>query len=535
MSLPKVAVVGCGYWGKNLVRVMYELGALEIVHDVRPEALDAMRAAYNVKTSPNLAGLMDHPEVQGVLIAAPAVNHYRLAKTALEAGKDVYVEKPLALHSAEGQELVEVAAALGRILMVGHILEYHPALVKLKELVQQGELGKLLYMYSSRMNLGKLRAEENILWSFAPHDISAMLSLLGELPERVSAHGGFFLNSKIADTTLTSCDFKSGVKAHIFVSWLHPFKEQKLALVGDRKMAVFDDLEKDRKLVLYAHRIQWRDRAPFAEKDGGEVVPLPELEPLKEECRHFLECIRTRSRPRTDGSSAARVLQVLEACEESLHQEGQPVAVLPPTRKYSAHPTAVIDEPCQIGEGTRIWHFSHIMSGSKLGRECNLGQNVVISPGVVIGDNVKIQNNVSVYTGVELQNDVFCGPSMVFTNVINPRSHIIRRDQYKRTLVKRGASLGANCTVVCGITVGEYAFVAAGAVANRDVLDYALVAGVPARQIGWMCYCGTRLAESRGDRMCSACGREYRVQDGICARVSRRKTEALEAAAATGA
>ena len=168
MSLPKVAVLGCGCWGKNLVRVMHELGALEIVHDVKPEALEAMRAAYNVKTTPTLANVMDHREVQGVLIAAPAVNHYQLAKAALEAGKDVYVEKPLALHSAEGQELVEVAARLGRILMVGHILEYHPALVKLKELVQQGELGKLLYMYSSRMNLGKLRAEENILWSFAP-------------------------------------------------------------------------------------------------------------------------------------------------------------------------------------------------------------------------------------------------------------------------------------------------------------------------------------------------------------------------------
>jgi UDP-2-acetamido-3-amino-2,3-dideoxy-glucuronate N-acetyltransferase len=361
-----------------------------------------------------------------------------------------------------------------------------------------------------------------------------MLSLLGELPVRVSAHGGFFLNSQIADTTLTSCDFKSGVKAHIFVSWLHPFKEQKLAVVGDRKMAVFDDLEKERKLVLYAHRIQWRDRTPFAEKDGGEVVPLPELEPLKEECRHFLDCIRTRSRCRTDGASAARVLQVLEACEESLHQEGQPVAVLSRTRKYSAHPTAVIDEPCQIGEGTKIWHFSHVMSGSKVGKGCNLGQNVVISPGVVIGDNVKIQNNVSVYTGVELENDVFCGPSMVFTNVINPRSHIIRRDEYKRTLVKRGASLGANCTIVCGITIGEYAFVAAGAVANRDILDHALVAGVPARQIGWMCYSGIRLPESSGNRMCSACGRKYRVQDGICTGVSRQQSEVLEAAAATG-
>ena len=242
--------------------------------------------------------------------------------------------------------------------------------------------------------------------------------------------------------------------------------------------------------MLYPHHIDWVDRVPVATKEPGIVVSLPPAEPLKLECMHFLECIAKGEKPRTDGVSGLRVLKLLEACEESLHRKGSPVELNPVQPSYYAHPTAVVDQPCEIGEGTKIWHFSHIMSGCKLGARCNLGQNVVVSPGVQIGSNVKIQNNVSVYTGCELEDDVFCGPSMVFTNVINPRSHVVRRNEYKRTLVKRGASLGTNSTVVCGITIGRYAFLAAGAVANRDVPDYALMASVPARRIGWVCNCG---------------------------------------------
>src|SRR4029077_18594607 len=183
----------------------------------------------------------------------------------------------------------------------------------------------------------------------------------------------------------------------------------------------------------------------------------------------------------------------------SLLARGQPVEVAPlgrATPRYQAHASAVIDDGCEIGEGTRIWHFSHIMSGSRIGRNCNFGQNVVISPGVVVGDNVKIQNNVSIYTGVELEDDVFCGPSMVFTNVINPRSHVSRKHEYRRTLVQRGASIGANATIVCGVTLGEYAFVGAGAVVTKDVLPFAMMVGVPARRAGWMCRCGERLSDA---------------------------------------
>ena len=520
-ELPRIAVVGAGYWGENLVRNFHALGALECVCDVREQALAKMHSTYGVKTALDVAEVLNNEAIRGVVIAAPAVQHYDLAKMALLHDKDVFVEKPLSLRSSEADELVKLALKRGRILMVGHILEYHPAITTLKKLIREGQLGKIQYIYSSRLNLGKLRTEENILWSFAPHDISAILSLLGEVPVHASAHGGKYLNSHIYDTTLSTLDFKSGVAAHIFVSWLHPFKEQKLMIVADRKMAVFNDVEPTQKLVLYPHRVDWVDRVPVVRKAEGEVVPLPSGEPLRLECEHFLECIQEGHRPRTDGESALRVLQVMEACEQSLSDGGRQIEVAKQAPSYFAHPTAIIDQPCQIGEGTKIWHFSHVMANSKLGKNCNLGQNVVISPDVEVGTNVKIQNNVSVYTGVQLEDDVFCGPSMVFTNVINPRSHVSRKNEYRKTVVRRGASLGANSTVVCGNTIGKYAFVAAGAVVTRDIPDYALVMGVPAKIAGWVCSCGTRISDSGQENSCAACGRLYIIEDQTCREVSR--------------
>lgn len=514
-----IAVIGCGYWGKNVVRTFHNLGALRMVCDVRSQVLDLAHEKFGVQTTSNIAEVLASNEVEGVAIAAPAAQHYRLVKQALEAGKHVLVEKPLALRLDEGRHLAEIADSRGRVLMVGHILQYHPAIIKLKELISAGELGRIKYIYSSRLNLGKLRAEENILWSFAPHDISAVLYLLGEMPTLVSSNGGSYVDSRVVDTTLSTCQFASGVNVHIFVSWLHPFKEQKLTIVGGKKMAVFDDVEPERKLVLYSHRIDWVERTAVARSDGGQVVPISKDEPLRVECEHFLECIRHSMRPRTDAAGGLQVLEVLDACERSLRNGGGPVQLHIAAPDYFADPTAVIDPGAEIGSGTKIWHFSHVMEGANVGVGCNFGQNVVISPGVKIGNNVKIQNNVSVYTGVILEDDVFCGPSMVFTNVINPRSHVVRKSEYKRTLVKRGASLGANSTIVCGVTIGEYAFIAAGATVVKDVPAYALMAGVPARRIGWMCNCGVRLHVSEESAECQSCHRNYHVMAEVCREV----------------
>ena len=308
--VPGIAVLGCGYWGKNLVRNFHALGSLRCVCDVREETLAQVQREYGVTTCQDVQAILDNEEIDAVVIAAPAVEHYQLARRSLLAGKDVFVEKPLSLRSSEGRELVQLALTQKRILMVGHVLEYHPAIQELKKLIQNGELGKIQYLYSSRLNLGKLRTEENILWSFAPHDISVILSLLGEIPVRVSAQGGSYLNPPLVDTTLSTLNFVSGTKAHIFVSWLHPFKEQKLAVVGSQKMAVFDDVQPDDKLVLFSHKINWLDRKPTVERDAGQVIPIPKAEPLRVECEHFLQSIQSRQPPLTDGVSALRVLEI---------------------------------------------------------------------------------------------------------------------------------------------------------------------------------------------------------------------------------
>lgn len=529
--LPTVGVVGCGYWGRNLIRNFHELGALAAICDVNDKSLKEMQQLYQVPATGQFDQLLQLPGVQAVVIAAPAVQHYELAKRALLQGKDVFVEKPLALHLNDGEELVEIARKRSRILMVGHLLHYHPAIIELRRLLDTGELGRIEYLSSSRLNLGKLRTEEDILWSFAPHDISAILHLLGESPTTVAAQGASYLNHPISDVTLTILNFKSGVKAHIFLSWLHPFKEQKLVVVGNRKMAVFDDMNAQNKLVLYSHRIDWVNRIPVAHKAEGEVVELSKVEPLRMECMHFLECVRDRKRPETDGENGLRVLRVLHAAGQSIQQHGQPISFEPeslPKVHYFAHPSAAVDEPCEIGAGTKIWHFSHVMKGSKIGENCNLGQNVHVAPDVLIGTNVKIQNNVSLYTGVELEDDVFCGPSMVFTNVMTPRSHVNRKSEYQRTLIRRGASLGANSTIVCGVTVGEYAFVGAGAVVTKDVPAHALMVGVPARRVGWVCACGVRLELKGSEAECLACGNCYVIDSGsrMCREKNRVTVEA---------
>ena len=517
----RVAVLGCGQWGRNLVRNLAALGALEAICDEAPAALDWARAHHpGVRVTSSVAAVLEDPAVDAVVIATPPSTHASLTRQALEADKDALVEKPLALTADEGQEAVDLARRRNRILMVGHLLEYHPAVIRLRELVRDGELGKIQYLYSNRLNLGRIRTEENALWSFAPHDLHVILRVLGEEPAEIACHGGSYLQHRVADVTMTVLSFASGVRAHVFVSWLHPFKEQKLVVVGDRKMAVFDDTLQTGKLQLFPHRVDWVDRVPVAVRAQAEFVPLPDLEPLSEECRHFLECLETRNRPRTDGTAAVTILRILESCQASLDSGGIVVKSAPEAKprpgppRYFAHPTAVVDPGAEIGEGTRIWHFCHVMGSARIGKACSLGQNVFIAPHVVIGDRVKIQNNVSVYEGVTLEDDVFCGPSMVFTNVLNPRSHISRKSEFHPTLVQRGATIGANATVVCGHTIGRYAFIGAGAVVTLDVPDHALALGVPARVVGWMCRCGVRLVFAGPSATCTECGGEYREDGG---------------------
>ena len=320
---PKVAVIGCGYWGKNLVRNFNELGALAMVVDATEAGrAKARELAPDVPVAEDIQAALDS-DVQGVVIATPAETHFAIVRQALQAGKDVFVEKPMALTYEQGRELVLLARARERILLVGHVLEYHPAIVKLLSLIEQGELGKIRYIYSNRLSLGKIRREENILWSFAPHDIAVILRLTGGMPFQVSATGGAYVQPNIADVTVTNLLFDNGVRAHIFVSWLHPFKEQRLVVIGSKKMASFDDVSK--RLVLYDQRVEWQKGQPEPIKGEGELVDFPDEEPLKQECRAFLDAIVTRQPPVTRGESGLRVLRVLQAAQRSLVTNGEPV------------------------------------------------------------------------------------------------------------------------------------------------------------------------------------------------------------------
>ena len=502
----KVAVIGCGYWGKNLVRNFFELGALQAICDENEAVAQQMAETYKVK-SLTLAQVAES-KIEAVVIASPAFKHAEHVKQFLLAGKHVFVEKPLAINVQDAEELCVIAKKVGRKLMVGHLLQYHPAYQKLKQLVLENELGKLQHIYSNRLGVGKIRTEENVLWSFAPHDISMILGIVGNSPEQVLSTGSSFFNKEIEDTAMLHLSFKNNLKAHIFVSWFHPYKEQRLVVIGDKSMAIFDDcLPWDKKLQLYNHKVKWENDVPMIEKFNPISVELPEVEPLRNECQHFLNMIIQDKQATSCGEEGLRVLRVLDAAETSLKKKAT-IDLKTKDENYFVHPTAIVDGGCTIDAGTKIWHFSHILQGTKIGTNCVVGQNVMIGPDVEVGDLCKIQNNVSLYKGVVLEEGVFCGPSSVFTNVNNPRSEIERKDEFKKTYIRKGVTIGANATIICGVELGRYSFIGAGAVVTKNVKPHALVVGNPARQVGWMSHSGNRLGE---DLLCPLEKRKYRI------------------------
>lgn len=328
----KVAVVGCGHWGSNIVRNVARLGALAAVVDPSETGRrNAEKLAPGVPIHDRLADVVRDEGIRGVMIATPAETHYDLACEALEAGKDTYVEKPLTIDVDQAADLIERAETGERILMVGHVLEYHPAILRLHQLVREGALGKLRYLISNRLNLGKIRTEENALWSFAPHDVSVILRLVGDVPFEVVATGGGYITPNVVDVTVSQLLFDNGVRSHIFVSWLHPFKEQKLVVIGSKSMASYDDVTKE--LLLYDLQFEWKEGEPIPTKSPGVPVAFPDKEPLAEECKHFLECMETRQTPLTDGWNGLRVLQILHASQRSMATNGSPVSLRSPTRR----------------------------------------------------------------------------------------------------------------------------------------------------------------------------------------------------------
>lgn len=315
-----LAVIGAGYWGRNLVRNYRELGALRLVCETDPAARAAIMTAHpDVTVVETIDAVLTDTQVDAVAIATPAATHGVLVARALAAGKHVFVEKPLCLDLAEARMLAAEADRHGRVLMVGHMLLYHPAFLALKQAIGSGRLGDLRYLYSMRLSLGKIRREENALWSFAPHDVSMILALTERMPRRVTANGGAYLTDGVADTSLSHLAFDDRLQAHIFVSWLNPYKDQRLVVVGSRGMIVFNDVEPAAgKLLYYPHQVGWHGDIPTVAKADAEAIPYEPAEPLRRECEHFLDCIRDGRRPTSDAHEGIRVLTVLDACQRSL-------------------------------------------------------------------------------------------------------------------------------------------------------------------------------------------------------------------------
>lgn len=315
----KIVQIGCGHWGKNLTRNFAEIGALAGVVDGNADTARLMAKTYGVPVMDFASALAD-PDVDGIALATPAETHAALATKALNAGKHVYVEKPLALEIADAETLIELAEKNNLRLMVGHLLQYHPVFLALKAHVAAGLIGDIQYIYSNRMSLGKFRIEENVLWSFAPHDFSMILSLVGEEPATVTAQGASFVTPGIADWCGVQFAFPGGVRGHVQTSWLHPFKEQRLVVTGTKGMLVFEDSipEWERKLGLYRHRIGKSEAVPVPQKADLEYLSVDKGEPLKDECRHFVQCIKTGQTPRTDGREGLAVLRALTRAEAAL-------------------------------------------------------------------------------------------------------------------------------------------------------------------------------------------------------------------------
>lgn len=317
--MASIAHIGYGYWGKNIARNFAELGFLAVIVDPNPASAEAGAKTHNVRAS-TFEDVLADKDIDGVSIAAPAELHFKLASAAMRAGKHVFVEKPLTVDVAEAEALCALANEAGLTLMVGHLLQYHPVYMKLRELVTKGELGKLQYVYSNRQSLGKFRREENVLWSFAPHDISMILGLVGEEPHHVTAQGAVAYTPGVADMVTMQMHFPSGVAGHVQTCWMHPFKEQKLVVIGEKASAIFEDslTDWDQKLLLYPHKIDTSGPVPVPVKGEAVPVAVTKSEPLKAECQHFADCIDGRTSARTDGAEGTSVLRVLDRAEKAL-------------------------------------------------------------------------------------------------------------------------------------------------------------------------------------------------------------------------
>jgi UDP-2-acetamido-3-amino-2,3-dideoxy-glucuronate N-acetyltransferase len=521
--MSKIAVIGAGKWGKNHVKTLYNMGQLAAIIEANETIRNSFKENYpEIPTFSTIdeKGALDF---LGYTIAAPAVYHFELAKTLLEHNKHILVEKPITLCSKEAALLNKIAKERKLVITTGHLLLFHPAFREMKACIKEGKLGNIQYIYSNRLNLGTIRTKENSLWSFAPHDISLFQYLTESYPTHIHSEGGAFIQPHIHDTTLTTIKYPNNITSHIFVSWLHPFKEHRFVLIGSKGMLTFEDSSKDKQLLFYQKGVDWVNGEPIKREGPTETITYEEAQPLTLEMQHFIDCIEGKVvNNLINGEKGQEVLEILEKADASLHSK-EPETKLsnPVDNKYpnvKIHESAYVDNNTTIGKNSKIWHFSHIQNNVNIGESCIIGQNVNIANNVTIGNFCKIQNNVSVYEGVEIEDYVFCGPSMVFTNIINPRCKYPQAESqhYKKTRIKTGASIGANATIVCGITIGAHALIGAGSVVTKDVPNYAIITGNPGRISGWMSEGGIKLNfNEKNEAYCKKSKKSYTKKGDI--------------------
>lgn len=322
MAQTNIAIIGCGKWGMNHVKTAWKLfgGRLKYCYDNSRESENAVKQVSDKIIFPkSIDDILTDNSVNAVIVSTPAETHFQITKELLLSGKNVLVEKPITLNSDEAKILNDLAAEKNLILMVGHLLLFHPAILKIKEFLDDGKLGNLQYIYSNRLNLGTIRTEENILWSFAPHDISVIQYFIGDVPEEVRATGAIFVQENIQDTTLTYLKFSNNIHAHIHVSWLHPFKEQRLVVIGDKSMMVFEDTLQENKLKFYKKGFEIVNGVPVKKDDNFESISFDSTSPLELEQKHFIDCVETKTTPRADGRNAIEVLETLERAQDCLN------------------------------------------------------------------------------------------------------------------------------------------------------------------------------------------------------------------------
>lgn len=483
----KIGLIGGGYWGKNLIREFNNCGVLDTICELNNSILDNYKIQYpNVNLTNDWNSILNNSSITAVCISLPAELHYKFSKQALLANKDVFVEKPITLDLDEAKELVSIAKTNNKILMVGHLLHYHPCVEKMKELITDNKIGKIINIVSNRLNLGKFRTQENVLWSFAPHDISVCLALCNnKLPIKMNCHGQVNLTNGIHDITNSILEMENNTYININVNWLNPYKEQRMVIIGEKGMIEFNDTLRCNKLLLYPDYIEWSNTVPtYPQPIKNEPIVIEydtTKSPLLKECEYFVECCRERKTPITNGEEGLRVLEVLKSLQDSLENNGKNVYFN--KLDYYSHPTSIIDNGAKIGINSKIWHFTHISDKAIIGENCNIGQNVFIANNTIIGNHCKIQNNVSIYSGVKCEDYVFFGPSCVLTNDKNPRSQYPKNGNYLETYIETGVTIGANATIVCGIRIGKYSLIGAGAVITKDVEPYSVMVGNPGKKI----------------------------------------------------